>query len=277
MPYGALKPDEIGYFFHFSYKARSCLGRLRTLSHTGTARFVFWKASASCGKCGTRRVGKAIWCATKTDLLGKATWIDPNLIQWNKSPWLIEPPGGRNGSFPFQVWNKKLISRFILPRFMPVNRAFTKPDGLPQPGEMFALKFKAQLPLEEEFLKEIGNPLVLRPEDWESWRDDLGMRLDRLRVCFFQNDIFSKWKIARSRRTFFWIMTLGSPRFLVQLSWHISRDFVLGRMKWFWWCWALNQQPVPSKVMPRRVWNCLRSLERGLKMLECFAVSLFLM
>ena len=63
---------------------------------------------------------------------------------------------------------KKLISRFILPRFMPVNRAFTKPDGLPQPGEMFALKFKAQLPLEEEFLKEIGNPLVLRPEDSES-------------------------------------------------------------------------------------------------------------
>lgn len=94
---------------------------------------------------------------------------------------------------------------------------------------------------------------------------------------FFQNDIFANCKFARSRRTFFWIMTLRSPRFLIQLSWHISRDFVLGRMKWFWWCWALNRQPVPSKVMPRRVWNCLRSLERGLKMLECFAVSLFLM
>lgn len=73
---------------------------------------------------------------------------------------------------------------------MPVNRAFTKPDGLPQPGEMFALKFKAQLPLEEEFLKEIGNPLVLRPEDSESWRDDLEIRLD-YEIVLFQNDLFA--------------------------------------------------------------------------------------
>ena len=34
---------------------------------------------------------------------------------------------------------------------------------------MFALKFKAQLPLEEDFLRQLGNPLLLRPED-ESWR-----------------------------------------------------------------------------------------------------------
>eukprot|EP00435_Cladocopium_sp_Y103_P051519 s1358_g16.t1 len=55
--------------------------------------------------------------------------------------------------------------QIYLEEFMPVNRAFTKPTGLPQPGEMLALKFKAQLPLEEDFLTQLGNPLLLRPQD----------------------------------------------------------------------------------------------------------------
>lgn len=55
--------------------------------------------------------------------------------------------------------------QIYLEQFMPVNRAFTKPTALPQPGEMFALKFKAQLPLEEDFLRQLGNPLLLQPQD----------------------------------------------------------------------------------------------------------------
>lgn len=55
--------------------------------------------------------------------------------------------------------------RAVAPRFMPVNRAFTQADGLPQPGQIFALKLKAQLSLEEKFLKELGNPLLLQAED----------------------------------------------------------------------------------------------------------------
>ena len=30
---------------------------------------------------------------------------------------------------------------------------------------MFALKFKAQLPLEEDFLRQLGNPLLLQPQE----------------------------------------------------------------------------------------------------------------
>ena len=30
---------------------------------------------------------------------------------------------------------------------------------------MLALKFKAQLPLEEDFLRQLGNPLLLQPQE----------------------------------------------------------------------------------------------------------------
>jgi len=87
---------------------------------------------------------------------------------WKKKFFLhsLPPPhAGNAGQEELERLSGVPRKQIYLEKFMPVNRAFTKPDGLPQPGEMFALKFKAQLPLEEEFLKEIGNPLVLRPED----------------------------------------------------------------------------------------------------------------
>lgn len=52
-----------------------------------------------------------------------------------------------------------------LEKFMPVNQAFKRPQGLPSPKEMVALKLKAQLPAEERFLSKLGNPLVIQEQD----------------------------------------------------------------------------------------------------------------
>ena len=52
-----------------------------------------------------------------------------------------------------------------LEKFMPVNQAFKRPHGLPSPKELVALKLKAQLPLEERFLRKLGNPLVIQEHD----------------------------------------------------------------------------------------------------------------
>ena len=58
--------------------------------------------------------------------------------------------------------------QIMLEKFMPIEDSFIRPGGLPSPGQAVAIRLKAQIPLEEEFLDGTGpvtNPVILDAED----------------------------------------------------------------------------------------------------------------
>ncbi|CAE7224890.1 unnamed protein product [Symbiodinium sp. CCMP2592] len=63
--------------------------------------------------------------------------------------------------------NMSGVRHIMLEKFMPIEDSFIQPGGLPSPGQAVAIRLKAQIPLEEEFLETgpVTNPVVLEADD----------------------------------------------------------------------------------------------------------------
>jgi len=63
--------------------------------------------------------------------------------------------------------NMSGVRHIMLEKFMPIEDSFIQPGGLPSPGQAVAIRLKAQIPLEEEFLETgpVTNPVILQADD----------------------------------------------------------------------------------------------------------------
>ena len=110
-------------------------------------------------------------------------------------------------------------------------------------GQLLALKLKAQLPLEEKFLKFLGNPLLLRPEESTTVQKSRKNETNMTKFLFL---------FLFLRQGFLNLMFLYC--FYTVSLWVVYR--FQRRTRWFWSCWALNPLPALLRVMPKRAWSC---------------------